>query len=507
METCPAWAPTGVKEIHISAGVALSVWQRWQASGDVEWLHEVALPILAEVADFWMSRALGDSAGATLATLPPAGSRPPASCDAVCSDGGWASYLCRWCGAAESKQQESNGGEAGWVRAGALHIADVIPPTEFYGSVVDSVYTNAAAVAALQFAAAAAARLAVPAAVAAPWREVAARLEVPFDSGRGLHPYFGGGGWEWDKHQVQLLDALMLWWPIGGEDGTPLGDRLRMNATVFVNDLAYYISHQEPSGSVAFSWALNALLYGAAGDAARLEAYTVRAYDAFVFGPFRVWMEGAGGWGCPNFVTGAGALAEVLLFGYARIRLTPTSLSLRPTVPAAAAALAVHGVAFHGRWLSFTVNATTVVITVTDTPHPDDPTSAAWWTPRSATGTATQHGTLPPWAAGDLVTDARAPHATVAAVFAARPWLADAARRRAAVATAAAAPHPPLLPPLEVEVSGRRTPLPYGVPVAVHLPDWHAWTPAGGVYSPNAGAPPLVSPATTEPITIWLPHD
>lgn len=63
----------------------------------------------------------------------------------------------------------------------------------------------------------------------------------------------------------------------------------------FLSDLDHYIRHQDPGGSVAFAWALNALLYCTAGDAPRCAEYLRRSYEGFVFGPFNVWMEGRGG--------------------------------------------------------------------------------------------------------------------------------------------------------------------------------------------------------------------
>lgn len=50
-------------------------------------------------------------------------------------------------------------------------------------------------------------------------------------------------------------------------------------------------------------------------------------------GPFRVWSEGSGGWGVPNFVTGAAGLLETLTFGWPRLRVDDGGVSLRPLLP------------------------------------------------------------------------------------------------------------------------------------------------------------------------------
>lgn len=65
---------------------------------------------------------------------------------------------------------------------------------------------------------------------------------------------------------------------------------------------------QDPGGSVAFSWAMNAILMAEAGDTAAAARFATQCHEAFVHGPFRVWSEGAGGWGVANFVTGAAGM-------------------------------------------------------------------------------------------------------------------------------------------------------------------------------------------------------
>lgn len=300
VETCPAWAPTGTHEVHISADVAVSVWQYWQASRDVGsgWLREVGYPLLAGIADFWVSRAVADTPGAVVAgyndgtpgaVVPAPPAAAPAGTDCAAAPG-----------------------------ACALHIADVIPPTEFYHHVADSVYTSAAAKLALRRAVDAARVLGLLASTYASWANASDRLYVPFTTyaelaapgsavgslpglgnttalaagsppGAGLHPYFSG--YAWGDGKVQLLDPLMLAWPLGvGE--LPPGSAAGANVTdggvrgygfsrqSYLADLAYYTAAQDPGGSVAFAWAVNAIAFAEGDDAEKVSGRRRRAWLA-----------------------------------------------------------------------------------------------------------------------------------------------------------------------------------------------------------------------------------
>jgi trehalose/maltose hydrolase-like predicted phosphorylase len=55
-EETPSCCNTGKYEIHVSADVALAMWQYWLASGDRSWLARRAWPVVAGIADYWVSR-------------------------------------------------------------------------------------------------------------------------------------------------------------------------------------------------------------------------------------------------------------------------------------------------------------------------------------------------------------------------------------------------------------------------------------------------------------------
>lgn len=62
-EATPYWALTGHYQHHISGCIAWAVWKYYQVTGDKEWLANRGYPMMKEIADFWVSRAIKDEAG------------------------------------------------------------------------------------------------------------------------------------------------------------------------------------------------------------------------------------------------------------------------------------------------------------------------------------------------------------------------------------------------------------------------------------------------------------
>lgn len=395
IETCPSWAPTGQHEVHISSDVAVSVWQYWQATrdGGSGWLREVGFPILSGVADFWTSRLVADTPGAVVAGY---NDVPEAPGYARARD---AANPALWEGQAQAAPPP-DGGPSCALSPGAcpLHITDVIPPTEFYHHSSDSVFTSAGAKLALERAVQAARALGLPASSGwGAWANASARVYIPFTpfsqlaaaSGKtelpglgnltalaasspgsesGVHPYFAG--YRWGEGKVQLLDPAMLWWPLGITDTHPTAGEYRQSRANYLSDVAYYGAHQDPGGSVAFSWAFNSIAWAEAGDPERAEAFFVRSHENFVFGPFRIWAEGfnpadKSSWGSPNFITGAGGFLEAALFGWPRLRVNDSSLSMRPLMMAGASEHKLRGLAYLGNRLDVTITPSHVTLEVT----------------------------------------------------------------------------------------------------------------------------------------------
>jgi len=125
------WGPAA-REIHVSGDVSLAFWRYWQASGGMQWLREVAWPVLRGVAAYYASETEATSVG---------------------------NYVIR----------------------------DVIDVDESSGQVDNSAYTNAIAKLALGHAVKAANLIHQTQDVGANWTRIEKSLPIPFSHERQLH--------------------------------------------------------------------------------------------------------------------------------------------------------------------------------------------------------------------------------------------------------------------------------------------------------------------------------
>ena len=416
-ETCPTYSPNGEGEIHISGDVAVAVWQHFQATRDAAWLEGVGFPILAGVADFYLSRALADSPGAAVSgangRLYFAGAPPPGA-------------------------DLSGDGPLGAPTQWPLHIRGVIAATEFYTNVSDNALTNGVARLALRYAARAARVLGRAEGEYAHWDDAAARIALPrapapaevagaLGESATVTAYFegfslggeGGAG----RQPVQLLDVPMLHDMLGLENGEPgaagganVARRRAAAAAAAEADVRHYLRAFE--GGAAFAYALNSLAAARIGELAVAHSFFARAHAAFVHGPFQVWTEYPGGSGCPNFVSeyraapppppppppappppgirskfltpaaarppspppppppppalhntaaGAAALLQAVVVGYAGLQLVDGGVSLRPTaLPEGARRLRLRALSLRGLRFSVDIDAARVRVTRED---------------------------------------------------------------------------------------------------------------------------------------------
>jgi trehalose/maltose hydrolase-like predicted phosphorylase len=156
VETCPLWADTGLREQHISADIALAVWQYWSVTQDRQWLQDIAFPILKGVADFLVSRV--------------------------------------------TMETKADGTQI-------AHIYDVIPPDEYVSHANDSAYTNYGAACALRYAVQAAEVLQVQ--VPTAYSTVADALVVLFDPTLNIHPEYQG----YPGDTIKQADVVLLHYP------------------------------------------------------------------------------------------------------------------------------------------------------------------------------------------------------------------------------------------------------------------------------------------------------
>jgi trehalose/maltose hydrolase-like predicted phosphorylase len=143
------------QELHLQADIAIAEWEYYEATGDVNWLHQYGWPVLQALAQFWVSKAVADPKG-------------------------------------------------------GYDINTVQPPDEYHTGVNDSAYTNAAAATALQDAVKAA--QVVGATAPAIWTTVANGVTqtMPFDSSLNIYDEYNG----YSGVQIKQADVVMLTYPI-----------------------------------------------------------------------------------------------------------------------------------------------------------------------------------------------------------------------------------------------------------------------------------------------------
>ena len=143
------------EEIHLQADIAMSQWEYYEATGDINWLRTNGWPVLRGLANFWVSKAVPDPSG-------------------------------------------------------GYDINTVQPPDEYHTGVNNSAYTNAAAATALHDAVKAAQTLGYsPPAI---WTTVANGVTqtMPFDSNLNIYDEYAG----YSGEQIKQADAVMLTYPI-----------------------------------------------------------------------------------------------------------------------------------------------------------------------------------------------------------------------------------------------------------------------------------------------------
>ena len=247
-ETCPSWAATGLREIHINGDIAMAVWNMWRGMRDDSegWLSSTAWPLLQGIAQFWMSKLALDNPGAA---------------------------------------------------AGApLSLLNVIPPDEYVDNKNNSAFTNHGAIQTLNYAAAVAALLGLAPSEAAAWVDAAARIVRPFNASGPA------GGWtpEFDGYKpgqtIKQADVILLGFPAAAD---------WVSTETRANNLLRYENCTD-AGGPAMTWGMFAVGFIELGKGweAQAAANFNRSF-ANAQPPFLVWTETPGG-GTPNFLTGAG---------------------------------------------------------------------------------------------------------------------------------------------------------------------------------------------------------
>lgn len=253
VEETPVWALSGPFEHHITACVGIAAWNYYCVTQDKQWLAEKGYPLLKATADFWASRVERNSPG-------------------------------------------------------HYDINNVVAADEWAENVNNNAFTNAAAIANLNYATAAAKVLGIN--PDNDWNYVAQNIPIlKMENGvtREHESYKGEG--------IKQADVNLLSYPLHQITDTSL----------IRKDLEYYETRIPNEGTPAMTQAIFSLLYARLGNAEKAGAWFKDAYVPNLNPPFRVIAETKGGTN-PYFATGAGGVLQAVLMGFGGLEITPKGI-------------------------------------------------------------------------------------------------------------------------------------------------------------------------------------
>ena len=253
VEETPVWALSGPFEHHITADVALAAWNYYCVTQDTNWLREKGWPILSATADFWISRV------------------------------------------------ERNG-------PNHYDIKNVVAADEWAENVDNNAFTNAAAIANLKAAVAAANILGLKA--NDDWNDVAANIPILKFSNSVTKEYA-----TYKDTGIKQADVNLLAYPL----------KIITDTIQIRKDLEFYSKHVPDEGTPAMTQGIFALLYSRLGDGAKAYHWFKEAYKPNLLPPFRVIAETKGGTN-PYFATGAGGILQCVLMGFGGLDITPQGI-------------------------------------------------------------------------------------------------------------------------------------------------------------------------------------
>lgn len=258
VEETPVWALSGPFEHHITADVALAAWKYYCVTQDTAWLRKEGWPILSATADFWASRV------------------------------------------------ERNGPHH-------YDINNVVAADEWAENVDNDAFTNAAAIANMEYAIDAAKILGMK--WNSDWQNVADNIPIlKMSNGVTLeHAQYKGEG-------IKQADVNLLAYPL----------KTITDIAQIRKDLEYYSTRVPDEGTPAMTQGIFALLYSRLGDGEKAYHWFKEAYEPNLNPPFRVIAETKGGTN-PYFATGAGGILQGVLMGFGGLDITPKGITLIKT--------------------------------------------------------------------------------------------------------------------------------------------------------------------------------
>ena len=208
---------------------------------------------------------------------------------------------------------------------GSYSIKNVVGANEFAQNIDDNAFTNGSAITALQFAVLAAKELGIESKT--DWKTVAENIKI--------HKFSDGTTMEHSKYAGEIIkqaDVNLLSYPLDIVKGEAL-----------LKDLKYYEAKLAAEGP-AMGKSVFAVIYARLGDAENAFRLFKGSYEANKRPPFGALSEAATS-NNPYFVTGAGGMLQIVLFGFGGLHFTEEGIIQKnPILPKAWKSLTITGV-------------------------------------------------------------------------------------------------------------------------------------------------------------------
>lgn len=154
------------------------------------------------------------------------------------------------------------------------------------------------------------------------WSTIARKIHLLYDSVMDFNPQFDGYNL---SIVIKQADVVLLGYPLRYAN---------MQASTRRNNLKFYANVTRETGP-AMTWSMHAI--GNLNEEIDVDEHLFnRTFRPYIRRPFYVWNEYVNGVddGASNFITGAGGFLQLIMYGYAGIRINVDSLSVtRPTLP------------------------------------------------------------------------------------------------------------------------------------------------------------------------------
>lgn len=165
------------------------------------------------------------------------------------------------------------------------------------------------------------------------WSSIAERITLLYDEKLDYNPQFEGYNL---NITIKQADVALLGFPL---------DYANIKPTTRKNNLNFYSNVTRHTGP-AMTWSMHAIGHLDVDSQPPTVALFNRTYVPYMRKPFFVWNEVIDSFhgGASNFITGAGGFLQLIMYGYANIRINAGSLLIaKPTLPPNTTKLKLNG--------------------------------------------------------------------------------------------------------------------------------------------------------------------